>query len=76
MVMEAATYTAQSLYVVYRQMPVAVQEVFKQLLEEEEDNSDGWLRLTEETLREDWEAPENDVWDKFYAEQRRELPTR
>ncbi|WP_157579251.1 hypothetical protein [Spirosoma montaniterrae] len=74
--MEAATYTAQSLYVVYRQMPVAVQEVFKQLLEEEEDNSDGWLRLTEETLREDWEAPENDVWDKFYAEQRRELPTR
>ena len=22
-----------------------------------------------ETLRDDWEAPENDVWDDFYAKQ-------
>ncbi|WP_080238512.1 hypothetical protein [Spirosoma rigui] len=25
----------------------------------------GWLKLTEESLRDDWEAPENDMWDEF-----------
>jgi hypothetical protein len=30
----------------------------------------GWLRLTEEALRDDWEAPENDIWDEFHAKQK------
>lgn len=29
----------------------------------------GWLKLAEEVLRDDWEAPENDIWDEFYAKQ-------
>ncbi len=59
--------TARSLWIIYRQMPVAVQDEFKRLIDEEDDT--GWMKLTEETLRDDWEAPENDVWDEFYAKQ-------
>lgn len=29
----------------------------------------GWLKLAEDSLRDDWEAPENDIWDEFYAKQ-------
>ena len=66
--MEAtSTDTARSLWIIYRQMPVAVQDEFKRLIDEEDDT--GWMKLTEETLRDDWEAPENDVWDEFYAKQ-------
>jgi hypothetical protein len=39
------------------------------LLNHEGEDSAGWMRLTEETLKEDWEAPENDVWDEFYVKQ-------
>lgn len=68
--MEATTTeTARSLWIIYQQMPAAVQEQFKRVLEAEEDDTTGWMRLTEESLRDDWEAPENDVWDAFYAKQ-------
>lgn len=68
--MEANTMdAARSLWVIYRQMPKAVQHEFKKLLEHEEEDSEGWMRLTAETLRDDWDAPENDVWDEFYAKQ-------
>lgn len=63
------TDTARSLWVIYQQMPVAVQDEFRKLLEHEEEDTTGWMRLTEEALRDDWEAPENDVWDDFYAKQ-------
>jgi hypothetical protein len=67
--MEASTLdTARSLWIIYQQMPLAVQHEFKRLIDDEE-GDDGWMRLTEEALREDWEAPENDVWDEFYAKQ-------
>ena len=68
--MEATTIdTARSLWVIYQQMPSAVQVEFRRLLEHEEEDAAGWMRLTEEALREDWDAPENDVWDDFYAKQ-------
>ncbi len=63
-----AAETARSLWMVYRQLPDEVQTEFKRLMDEEE-NDIGWMKLTEEALREDWEAPENDVWDEFYAKQ-------
>ena len=67
--MEASTInTARSLRVIYQQMPDAVQHEFKRLLDDETDDG-GWMKLTEEALRDDWEAPENDVWDEFYAKQ-------
>jgi len=50
-------------------MPDAIQAEFKRLLEHEEEDATGWMRLTEETLRDDWEEPENDVWDEFYLKQ-------
>ncbi len=37
-------------------------------MDEEEDDA-GLMKLTEEALREDWEAPENDIWDELYAKQ-------
>lgn len=68
--MDATTEdTARSLWVIYQQMPDAVQAEFKRLLEHEEEDTTGWMRLTEEALRDDWEAPENDVWDDFYLKQ-------
>ena len=27
------------------------------------------MRIAGEVLRDDWEAPENDVWGEFYAKQ-------
>lgn len=60
--------TARSLLMIYKQMPVAVQDEFKRLLEDQEEDT-GWMRLTEEVLRDDWEAPENDIWDEFYVQQ-------
>lgn len=68
--MEASALdTARSLWIVYRQMPAAVQDEFRKLLNHEEEDAAGWMRLTEEVLKEDWEAPENDVWDEFYVKQ-------
>lgn len=68
--MEATTLdAARSLWVVYQQMPTAVQNEFRRLLDHEEDYQTGWMQLTEEALRDDWEAPENDVWDAFYLKQ-------
>lgn len=62
-----AVDAARSLWVIYQQMPVTVQDEFKRLMDDEERT--GWMRLTEEALRDDWEAPENDVWDEFYTKQ-------
>ncbi|GAB2601442.1 hypothetical protein [Spirosoma areae] len=59
---------ARSLWIIYRQMPAAVQHEFKRLIDDEDEDA-GWMKLTEEALRDDWEAPENDVWDEFYAKQ-------
>lgn len=65
-----AKVTAQSLYVVYKQLPADVQAVFRQLISEDEtpDEEHGWLKLSEMSLRDVWDTPENDVWDHFYAE--------
>lgn len=41
---------------------------YKPTITKQTDN-EGWMKLIEETLRDDWEAPENDVWDEFYAKQ-------
>lgn len=63
--MEAAEYTTQSLYVVCRQLPVEVQQAFCNLLDRESEivirykNTD-WLLLSETSLRELWDAPEED----------------
>lgn len=68
--MEATTIdTARSLWVIYQQMPTAVQDEFRRLLDHEEDDQTGWMQLTQEALQDDWEAPENDVWDEFYLKQ-------
>ena len=67
--MEASTInTARSLWVIYQQMPDAVQHEFKRLLDDEADD-EGWMKLTEEALGDDWDAPKNKVWDEFYAKQ-------
>ena len=60
--------TARSLWIIYQQMPVAAQDEFKRLLEDEEENL-FWMRIAEEVLRDDWDTPENDVWDEFYVKQ-------
>lgn len=60
--------TARSLWISYQQMPVAAQDEFKRLLEDEEENAFR-MRIAEEVLRDDWEAPENDVWDELYEKQ-------
>ena len=68
-----AELTAQSLYMIYRQLPTETQQKFKQLMadEEREDplENTGWLIVASETLRDDWDAPENNVWDEFYKQQ-------
>jgi hypothetical protein len=71
--MEAAKYTAQSLYVVYRQLPEEAQRVFKDLLEKEADytNAD-WVHLSQPSLDAIWGAPEEDYWDELYAKQHSE----
>lgn len=60
--------TARSLWIIYRQMPVAVQKVFRDMLDDDDDDASR-MRMTEEVLRDDWESPENDIWDEFYAKQ-------
>ena len=58
--MEATTTDiARSLLVIYRQMPPAVQQEFRRLIEE--DNNEWQMKITNETLQGDWNAPENDV---------------
>lgn len=71
--MEAAQFTAQSFYVVYRQLPAEAQQAFRDLLNKEQEvssytNTD-WLPLSEPALREMWEASEEDYWDELYAKQ-------
>lgn len=58
--------TARSLWIIYQQMPVAVQRVFKEMLDDDDASR---MRMTEEVLRDDWESPENDIWDELYAKQ-------
>jgi hypothetical protein len=72
--MEVAQNTAQSLYVVYRQLPIDAQQAFRNLLDKEEKGAANyinaeWLSLSEPSLRELWEAPEEDYWDDLYAKQ-------
>jgi hypothetical protein len=64
--------TAQSLFVVYRQLPAETREVFRQLIDNEtinEFDSADYLPLTEPTLKGIWEAPEENYWDELYAKQ-------
>ncbi|WP_420148667.1 hypothetical protein [Spirosoma sp.] len=72
--MEVAQYTAQSLYVVYRQLPIEAQQAFLDLLNRETGDVVGyknteWLPMSETSLRELWDAPEEDYWDDLYAKQ-------
>ena len=71
--MEVAQYTAQSFYVVYRQLPVEAQRAFRDLLDKEQ-LVDGYtnvdrISLSEPSLREIWESPEEDYWDELNAKQ-------
>lgn len=69
--MEAtAIDTARSLWIIYRQMPAAVQNEFKRLIDDEPGEgyiNTQWLALSEPSLRELWDAPEEDYWDELYA---------
>ncbi len=70
--MEAANYTARSLFVVYKQLPEDAQKAFKALInndKEEYDNSE-WTAFSNPSLAELWDAPEEDYWDELYAKQR------
>lgn len=62
--------TARSLWVIYQQLPDAVQHEFKRLLNDEVDyaNND-WLPLSALSLKEIWETPEEEYWDELYAKQ-------
>lgn len=60
--------TARSLWIIYQQMPNNVQHEFRRLIEGEEEDTVR-MKITEEVLQDDWNAPENDVWDEFYAKQ-------
>lgn len=73
MVMAAtAQLTAQSLFVVYKQLSEEAQQAFKELMEQEPAvsyvNAD-WLPYTNDTLKEIWDNPEEDFWDELYAKQ-------
>lgn len=64
--------TARSLWIIYQQMPVAVQKVFRDMLDGEGGNeyvNADWLRLSGPTLKELWDSPEEDYWDELYAKQ-------
>jgi hypothetical protein len=65
-----AKVTAQSLYVVYKQLPAEVQTEFRHLLSQDESSEEwqGWIRVSETALGDVWNTPENDAWDQFYAE--------
>ncbi len=57
--MEATTMDiARSLWVIYQQMPIAVQDGFRKLLEHEEEDITGLMRPTEESLQDDRETSE------------------
>ncbi len=66
-----AKVTAQSLYVVYKQLPDEVQTEFRQLISQEEKPAawQDWLALSEISLNDVWNGPENDIWDKIYADE-------
>ncbi|HEY0110310.1 MAG TPA: hypothetical protein VGB67_11810 [Fibrella sp.] len=64
------TNTARSLWVIYQQMPDAVQQEFKRLLDGKADYAnDEWLSLSALSLKEIWETPEEEYWDELYAKQ-------
>ena len=73
--MEAtAIDTARSLWIIYQQMSPAVQNEFKRIISDEEIRGAGyknaeWLPLSEPSLHELWNAPEEDYWDELYAKQ-------
>lgn len=71
--MEAAQYTAQSLYVVYRQLPIDAQQAFRELLDKGQESADyinaEWLALSAPSIQELWDAPEENYWDDLYAKQ-------
>jgi hypothetical protein len=71
--MEAANYTARSLFVVYKQLPEDTQKAFKALIDNDKEegymNSE-WVAFSSPSLAELWDAPEEDYWDELYAKQR------
>lgn len=50
--------TARSLWVIYRQIPAAVRDEFRKLLEHEEEDTTGWVQPTEVNPQDDQETPE------------------
>ncbi|RYF70200.1 MAG: hypothetical protein EOO39_16180 [Cytophagaceae bacterium] len=63
------TDTARSLWVIYQQMPDAVQHEFRRLLDNGDYANNEWLSLSALSLKEIWETPEEDYWDELYAKQ-------
>lgn len=64
-----ADLTAQSLFVVFRQLPQQTQQAFVKLLKESEQNyvNDEWVPFSEPSLDAIWNTPEEDHWDALYA---------
>ncbi len=70
--MEAADYTARSLFVVYKQLPEDAQKAFKALIDNDKENgytNSEWVAFSSPSLGEFWDAPEEDYWDELYAKQ-------
>ncbi len=70
--MEAANYTARSLFVVYKQLPEDAQKAFKALIDNDKENgytNSEWVAFSNPSLAELWDAPEEDYWDELYAKQ-------
>lgn len=70
--MEAAQQTAQSLYVVYRQLPAEAQKAFRELIDNESEqgySNKEWLALSAPVLHELWGNSEEDYWDTLYEKQ-------
>lgn len=68
--------TAQSLFIMYNYLPEKVRQEFNKLLKENPLPDDviaadaAWLKLSDKTLMDIWETPENKIWDEYYLKQR------
>jgi hypothetical protein len=50
-------------------MPADAQRAFKEMITNDEYVNAEWLSLSATSLKDIWETPEEDYWDKLYAKQ-------
>jgi len=64
---------AESLYDIFNQLPREAQSEFLRILHKEgklvDWTDEDWQRLGLEGFADEWDRPENDVWDQFYQDQ-------